>query len=429
VHKNYFGGVIVEFLSKALNWYSALPSAVMIMIGILLIGLILARLNPLKALKSSIYVAAGIVGLNALVGMFAGAIIPPLTQVIQSTGLKLDIVDLGVGSAQSFVIFPLSFYAILLVVGLAVNVMMIFLKLTDTFDVDIFNYYVWALSSAFVYALTQSIPLAVAAFVITEIVVLKLADITAPAIGKVYGLEGVSVPHGNAVVYAPVGMLVNWVIEKIPVLNKIDWSPEEIERRFGGFVEPSTLGFVMGIVLGAFAKCPLGTSVLLGITTAAFMIIFPKVLNILIEGIMPVADGMREFTEKKLKRKLYIGLDAAILVGMPDVMAVGILLVPAIILLAFILPGNHVLPLADLAIAAPFLVSCCMPYCKKNIFRGFISGIIIFTLTLYICTDTASLYTEAAALNGHPFESLSTSLGIASTPVSWIIAKIVELFI
>lgn len=170
MHKNYFGGVIVEFLSKALNWYSALPSAVMIMIGILLIGLILARLNPLKALKSSIYVAAGIVGLNALVGMFAGAIIPPLTQVIQSTGLKLDIVDLGVGSAQSFVIFPLSFYAILLVVGLAVNVMMIFLKLTDTFDVDIFNYYVWALSSAFVYALTQSIPLAVAAFVITEIV-------------------------------------------------------------------------------------------------------------------------------------------------------------------------------------------------------------------------------------------------------------------
>lgn len=42
---------------------------------------------------------------------------------------------------------------------------------------------------------------------------------------------------------------------------------------------------------------------------------------------------------------------------------------------------------------------------------------------LYVCTDTAWLYTEAAKLNGLPFESTSTSLGISSTPVSWIIAK------
>lgn len=418
----------MEILSKALNWYSALPAAVMIMIGILLVGLILARLKFMQALRSSIYVAAGIVGLNTMVGMFAGAVVPTLTKVIQSTGLKLDIVDLGVGSAQSFVIFPLKFYAILLVVGLVVNVVMIFVKFTDTFDVDIFNYYVWALSSAFVYVLTKNVSLSIVAFIITEIVVLKLADITAPAIEEAYGLEGLSVPHGNAVVYAPVGMIVNWVIEKIPVLSKINWSPEEIEKKFGGFVEPSTLGFVMGIVLGVVGKCSIGNSLLLGITTAAFMILFPKVLNVLIEGITPVADGMKEYTEKRFKRKIYIGLDAAILVGMPDVMATGILLVPIIILLAFILPGNRVLPLADLAIAAPFLVSCCMPYCKKNIFRGFISGIIVFIIALYICTDTAALYTGAAALNGQPFKSLSTSLGVASTPVSWIIAKIVGLF-
>jgi PTS system galactitol-specific IIC component len=428
VLEEYYGGAAMEMFSRVLGWYSALPAAVMIMIGIFLVGLILARLKVLEALKSSIYVAAGIIGLNTMVGMFAGAVIPILTQVIQSTGMKLDIIDLGVGSAQSFVIFPLSFYAILLAVGLAVNVIMIFLKLTDTFDVDIFNYYVWALSSAFVYALTKSVALAVAAFIVTEIIILKLADITAPEISREYGLEGISVPHGNAVVFAPVGMLVNWVIEKIPALAKIDWSPEMIENKFGGLVQPSTLGFVMGIVLGIIAKCSFGNCVLLGLTTAAFMILFPKVLNVLIEGITPVAEGMKNFTEKKLKRKLYIGLDAAILVGMPDVMAVGILLVPVILLLAFILPGNRVLPMADLAIAAPFLISCCMPYCKKNIFRGFISGVIVFILTLYICTDTAGLYTRTAALNGQPFESISTSLGVASTPISWLIAKIVGLF-
>ncbi len=418
----------MELLSKALNWYSALPAAVMIMIGIFLVGLILARLKVMEAFKSSIYVAAGIIGLNTMVGMFAGTVIPVLIQVIQSTGLKLNVVDMGVGSAQSFVIFPLHFYAILLAVGLAVNLIMIFLKVTDTFDVDIFNYYVWALSSAYVYTITKSVPLAILAFVITEIVVLKLADITAPAIAREYGLDGISVPHGNAVVFAPVGMLVNWLIEKIPVLAKIDWSPEVIEARFGGLVQPSTLGFVMGVVLGAVGKKGVGECILIGLTISAFMILFPKVLNVLIEGITPVADGMKEFAEKKLNRKLYIGLDAAVLVGMPDVMATGILLVPVILLLAFILPGNRVLPMADLAIAAPFLISCCMPFCKKNIFRGFICGIIVFTITLYICTNTAELYTAAAALNGTPFEGVSTSVGIASTPVSWIIAKVFGLF-
>lgn len=418
----------MSYFMNAINWYAALPSTVMIMIGIFLIGLVLARLKPMNALKSSIYVAAGMIGLNTMVGMFAGAAVPALTTIINSTGMKLDIIDLGIGSVQSYVTFPLKFYALVLPIGLVVNVIMILLKLTNTFDVDIFNYFVMALTSAFIYGTTENVVMALVGFVITEIVILKFADFTAPAIQEAYGLDGVSIPHGNAVVFAPVGIAVNWLIEKIPALAKIDWSPETIEEKFGGLVQPSTIGFVMGVVFGIFAKYDFGNCLQLGVTIAAFMIIFPKVLGTLIEGIQPVADGMRETTEKLLHRQLNIGLDAAILVGMPDVMATGILLVPFVLLLAFILPGNRVMPLADLAIACPFLISCCMPYCKKNIFRGFIAGIIVFIIALYVCTATAGMYTAAAAANGLPFDSISTSLGGSSTWVSWIIAKILILF-
>lgn len=419
----------MEFIQSIFGWYAVLPAAIMIMLGIFLIALLLGRLKLMVALRASIYVAAGIVGLYTMVGMFAGAVIPTLIKVIQSTGLQLDIIDMGVGSMQSFVTFPLSFYAILLPVGLGVNVVMILLKLTDTFNVDIFNYFIYSLTSAFIYVLTNNVFFAVLGFVATEIVCLKFADITAPAIEKAYGLEGVSIPHGNAIVFAPIGMAVNAVIEKIPFLAKIDWNPETIETRFGGLVQPSTIGFVMGVVLGVFGKLSFGDTLLLGVTIAAFMIIFPKVLNVLIEGVTPVAEGMRNFAEKKLHRKLYIGLDAAVLVGMPDVMATGIILVPCIILLAFILPGNRVLPLADLAIAAPFLISCCMPYCKKNIFRGLIAGLAVFTLALYVCTWTASWYTQIAAINGLPFEATATSLGGSSTWISFVIAWLVSLFV
>ena len=45
-----------------MSWYAALPAAVMVMIGIFLVGLLLARLKVLDALRSAIYVAAAIVG-------------------------------------------------------------------------------------------------------------------------------------------------------------------------------------------------------------------------------------------------------------------------------------------------------------------------------------------------------------------------------
>ena len=90
----------MEVLKSALNWYAALPSTVMIMIGIFLVGIVLARLKVLNALKSSIYIAAGMIGLSTMTGMFAGAVAPVLTSVISATGLKLDVIDLGIGSFQ-----------------------------------------------------------------------------------------------------------------------------------------------------------------------------------------------------------------------------------------------------------------------------------------------------------------------------------------
>lgn len=418
----------MDIISSALDWYAALPSSVMILVSIFLVAWLLARLSVGEALKCSIYIAAAMVCMSALTGMFSDEAVPALQLIVEKLGLSFDVVDMGIAGAYSNVLFSLPFYSILLVVGLAVNFVMIMLKLTDTFDVDVFNYSVWALASCYVYAITENVILAIIAFAINEIIVLKLADITAPTIQEAYGLEGVSIPHGNGVIFAPVGMAVNYVIEKIPPLAKIDWSPETIEERFGGLVQPSTIGFVMGIIFGIAAGYGFGDTMYLALTFAGFMIAFPRIENILIEGITPIADGMRETCEKRFNRTFYIGLDAAILVGMPDVMATGILLTPVMVLLAFILPGNRVLPLADIAIAAPFLISCAMPFCKKNIFRGFIAGIIVLIITLYVCSFTAEWYTASAALCGMPFDAVSTSIGICSSWPAAILGWIATLF-
>jgi PTS system galactitol-specific IIC component len=111
------------------------------------------------------------------------------------------------------------------------------------------------------------------------------------------------------------------------------------------------------------------------------------------------------------------------------VLAVGIVLVPIVVGLALILPGNHVMPLADLAIATPFLVTMVMPFCRGNVVRGIIAGTIVFAIALYIAGDLAPAYTAAgAAINLNvPAGTTWTSIGAGSNWFAWIFYKILQL--
>ena len=83
------------------------------------------------------------------------------------------------------------------------------------------------------------------------------------------------------------------------------------------------------------------------ITVAAIMVLFPRMIRLIVEGLMPISDGARKFFQKYFKgREVYIGLDTAVTLGHPTTIAVGLLLIPIMLILASILPGNKVLPLA-----------------------------------------------------------------------------------
>ena len=105
------------------------------------------------------------------------------------------------------------------------------------------------------------------------------------------------------------------------------------------------------------------------ITVAAIMVLFPRMIRLIVEGLLPISDGARKFFQKYFKgREVYIGLDTAVTLGHPTTIAVGLLLIPIMLILASILPGNKVLPLADLPVA-PFFI--CM---ATVIHRGDRSG-------------------------------------------------------
>lgn len=408
---------------------AGLPSAVLIPLAILLIALI-AGMKFGKAFRSAVMIGAGFIGFSAMFNVFAETITPVVAAFVEGLGIQLDVTDLGVFSMLTTCWgSPIAIWYI--PIGLGVNILMLLLKATKTLDADILNYYTWGATAIAIYALTGNLILALVGFVINEIIILLIADWTQPKIAEHFDMVGVSIPHGNAALWPPVGIAVNWLIEKIPGLRDLDADPETITKKFGVIGEPVTLGTVLGALIGIIGHQPWDSVLNIAVTVAAAMLIYPRMLHLMMEGLAPISQHLRDFMSKKFNRDVYIGLDAAVLIGQPDVLAVGMLLIPVVLGLALILPGNHVLPLADLAIATPFLISMCMPFLKKgNIVRGLIAGVFLFTIALYVSGDLAPLYTAAGQAIGLdvPDGVVWTSIGVGANWITWILVKLLGLF-
>jgi PTS system galactitol-specific IIC component len=140
----------------------------------------------------------------------------------------------------------------------------------------------------------------------------------------------------------------------------------------------------------------------LGINLAAVMLLLPRMVAILMEGLIPISEAARAFVAKRLPgKKFYIGLDSAIVIGQPAVIATSLLLVPVTLLTAIALAplGNRVLPLVDLA-TIPFIVALMVPMFKGNIVRSVVGGAILIGIGLFIATAMAPAITQVATNSG-----------------------------
>jgi PTS system galactitol-specific IIC component len=210
----------------------------------------------------------------------------------------------------------------------------------------------------------------------------------------------------------PFAIPINWVLDRIPGIKDLDADPETIQKRLGPTAgDPMVLGLVIGLVLGIIGF--LGTwtvqgdfqtflvqTLKLGVNLAAVMVLLPRMVSILMEGLIPISEAAREFMKKRASdREVYIGLDSAILIGHPAVISSALILVPIAILLSVILPGNRVLLFADLAVI-PFVVAMFGPMTRGNIVRTVIIGTVALGVGFYIGNAISPLMTETAKSAG-----------------------------
>ena len=122
-------------------------------------------------------------------------------------------------------------------------------------------------------------------------------------------------------------------------------------------------------------------------------------------------------------RKWFLGVNDATGYGEPATLISGIILIPIMVVIAMILPGNRTLPVVDL-IAIPFMVEGIVCLVNGNILKVIITGIIWFTLGLYMCTYTAPLFISIAATSGVTLPAgalMVTSFNIIGKPIFGLI--------
>lgn len=190
------------------------------------------------------------------------------------------------------------------------------------------------------------------------------------------------------------------------------------------------LGVILGAGIGVLAGEDLAGVVAVAVSMAAVMFLLPRMVKILMEGLIPLSDDAKEFMNKRFPGKeFYIGLDAAVATGSPVVISSSLIMIPITLLLSFVLPGNQVMPLVDFS-TIPFFMIWPTVASKGNLFRTLISGTLMMIGILYIATDLAPTVTTIAQATGFAFPegvSMVSSLDIGAHLVPYIVAKILSL--
>lgn len=403
------------------------PTAIL-PIAILIIGLIFGT-GFKKAFNSGIIIGIGFVGISLVANLLTSTLGPVAQQMVERFGLNLTVIDAGWPAAAAAA-WASPIAAIMIPICLAVNLIMIFTKTTKTLDIDIWNYWHFIAAGATGFIVTGSWWFAILCAVIYEVVVLIVADKTAPMVSEFYELDGISLPTGSTAAFAPLGYLIGKVVDKIPGINSIKADAETIQKRFGIFGQPMMMGLILGCILGLLAGLDVGSIFKTGISMGGVMLLMPRMVKILMEGLIPISEAVKTMLQKKYAgRELYIGIDAAVSVGHPSVMATALILVPITILLAVILPGNKVLPFGDLA-TLPFYMAFIVGFRKGNIVHSVLTGTILIALSLFMATNFADVHTAMMAnadFNMPNGMTQISSLDMGGNLFNWLILKFAEL--
>ena len=137
-----------------------------------------------------------------------------------------------------------------------------------------------------------------------------------------------------------------------------------------------------------------------GLSAATALYLLPMVTRLFMVALNPISEAAGTAMKKFIKddRKIFIGLDNPMLLGEDAIWIVVMMCMPVSILLAFIVPGNQILPFA--ALDNLTLGLCVYMVTNGNILRMFLLYIGFTPVYLLSATTVAPIISELGVANG-----------------------------
>jgi PTS system galactitol-specific IIC component len=351
-----------------------------------------------RAIRSGLLAVIGVVGIFLTLGLLGQTVSDLGTAFAARTGLPLDIIDIGWPVACALA-FSLPIGGAIIPIGIGLNLALIHFGLTRTVDIDIWNFWHMAFVGALVQSASGSLALGLVAASLSFVAALFLADWSAPLVQKHFALPGISIPHLQSAGYLLLAVPFAPLLNRIPLPSRPLLFPDTVRRRLGFLGEPMMLGAILGALLALLAGRDLLGALKVAVGVAATMVLSTRTASVLMEGISPLTELVRKFGARHAKsRPVCIGLDSAVLIGNPSVIATGLLLVPVQIVLAALLAGvgNRTLPFIDLA-DGPAVAAMLVPLVAGDVLLALILATVVMGVGLLFATALAPTITQMIA--------------------------------
>lgn len=413
---------MLGIFGDAINYIIDMGASVMLPIVIAVISICLG-IKIGKAIRAGLMIGVGFVGLSLIVDMMNAQLGPAAQAMSQRFGLTLSVVDIGWPGASP-ITWASNIATVAIPIAILVNVIMLLLKWTKTVNIDIWNIWHMTFTGAIAYAVTGQFWIGIVGVIVHAMIAYKLGDLWVPLMQDYFELDGLTVPHGTAAYMGPIACVIDAIIEKIPGLRDIDLTADTLQDKVGVFAEPIVIGGILGAGIGFLAGYDVQTALPLGIKMSAVMVLMPKIVKCIMDGLLPLTERAKVLLTKHFgNSEFFIGMDPAVLLGDPQVVTVGLLFIPLTLLIAVLVPGNRVLPFGDLATIG-FFIAIAVAVHKGNLFRSLISGTAIMTMTIWIANQTIPWLTALATSTGSTSTgNLVAALDQGGSPITYIFTQ------
>lgn len=396
----------MQVINTIISFIRDMGAAVMLPFLITLLGLFFG-MKFFQALRNGLMIGIGFLGIYTVLGMLIGAV-SPITQYYSNLGTGFTITDIG-WQGMSAAAWASPFALLVVPLGFILNFVLIRLKFTKTLNVDLWNYWHFLLTAGMCYYICQMLGLSnvVAAVISTVIallclvIVLKFADKMADSWQNHFDLPGTTPTTQPIITLYPIAWITNKIIDFIPGLKNINFKLSSINKKYSALGDSSIIAFLIGILLSVITKQSLASTLTISVTLAAAIVLMPKMISLLMEGLGPVGKAAQTFMQKKLgdDYELNIGMDIALAIGDPLAMQTSLIMIPLIIFLPFVIPGCRYYPIT-LVGSFVYMTVICAWASKGNVFRTIMSSIAVLVFSLVIMTYFEPLSTAFVASSG-----------------------------